>query len=116
MGLVVAVHGQVLRRHRLQIQPVRVMDPSEFGFRAMGMALEGEEAARARAVLLEFLKFRVLAAQERFFTSLGPGDQPELVARALRAWLAAANCRECLNLSDADLLATLETARRLYVN
>ena len=86
------------------------------GFRAAGMALEGREAQIARAHLLEFLKFRVLAAQEQFFTGLGPADQPLQVATNLRAWLAEVNWREALDLSDADLLATLEAARQLYVN
>lgn len=94
----------------------RVMEPSELVFRTTGMALEGAEAARARSVLLEFLKFRVLAAQEEFFTALGVDQEPADVAAALRRWLAAVHWRDALDLSDADLLATLATARRLYVN
>lgn len=74
------------------------------------------QSARLKARLLEFLKFRVLAAQEQFFTGLGPADQPLQVATNLRAWLAEVNWREALDLSDADLLATLEAARHLYVN
>lgn len=68
----------------------------------------GQEALRLRARLLEFLKFRVLAAQHTFF------DDLEGAAR-VREWLAAVGWREALALSDADLLATLETARRLYL-
>jgi hypothetical protein len=78
------------------------------------MALEGVEAARVRAHLLEFLKFRVLAAQDQFFTALDSEHEPEGRALALRQWLKAVNFRQAQDLSDADLLATLETARYLY--
>ena len=64
------------------------------------------QPARLRARLLEFLKFRVLAAQEAFFT-------PEADATALRRWLADLWPEAC-DLSDADLLRTLEQARLLY--
>lgn len=74
--------------------------------RAKPMALEGREAQVARARLLEFLKFRVLAAQESFFT-------PEPDPAALRQWLAGHWPQAC-RLSDADLLLTVEQARRLY--
>jgi hypothetical protein len=80
------------------------------------MALEGADAARARAHLLEFLKFRVLAAQEQFFTALEVDPDPAAVAAALRSWLASVNWREALDLSDADLIATLQSARDLYGN
>jgi hypothetical protein len=80
------------------------------------------DPARLRARLLEFLKFRVLAAQEEFFaafmapiTAAGlthPGD-PE--AERFRAWLHPL-WPEALDLDDADLLATLDQARRLYVD
>jgi extradiol dioxygenase family protein len=75
------------------------------------------EPQRLRARLLEFLKFRVLAAQEAFFnpgSSSGGGSADELLAW-LKPWLAS-HWPEALALSDADLLATLDTARRLYVN
>ena len=103
------------------------------------------DPARLRARLLEFLKFRVLAAQEEFFAafmappqSFGSGQAaagletnstaglasntasvfstpaaPE--AERFRDWLHAV-WPEALDLDDADLLATLEQARRLYVN
>jgi hypothetical protein len=95
------------------------------------------DPARLRARLLEFLKFRVLAAQEEFFVAflvLQPGDAPgpdprTCLAAALaalgpdpaldpnrfRTWLQAL-WPEALDLDDADLLATLEQARQLYVN
>lgn len=90
------------------------------------------QPARLKARLLEFLKFRVLAAQESFFAAFespqaqSPQAQsPEThsaqaqsaqAVAALRAWLAAVGWREALDLNDADLLAVLATARRLYVN
>jgi hypothetical protein len=70
------------------------------------MPLEGREAVIARARLLEFLKFRVLAAQNDFFA----GDQDPA---ALRAWLAGLWPQAC-QLSDADLLLTFAQARQLY--
>jgi hypothetical protein len=70
------------------------------------------QPARLKARLLEFLKFRVLAAQESFFEAFAPPQ----AAAALRRWLAAVGWREALDLSDADLEAVLETARRLYLN
>ena len=95
------------------------------------------DPARLRARLLEFLKFRVLAAQEEFFEAFlvpQPGDAPgpdprPCLAPALaalgpsaaldpnrfRTWLQAL-WPEALDLDDADLLATLEQARQLYVN
>ena len=103
------------------------------------------DPARLRARLLEFLKFRVLAAQEEFFAafmappqSVGSGQaaaglepnstaglasntagvfSPPAAAQAerFRAWLHTL-WPEALDLDDADLLATLDQARRLYVN
>lgn len=70
------------------------------------------DSARLKARLLEFLKFRVLAAQESFFEAFATPQ----AAAALRRWLAAVGWREALDLSDADLVAVLETARRLYLN
>ncbi len=66
------------------------------------------QPARLRAQLLEFLKFRVLAAQEAFFTGGAAGD-----AAALRPWLQQHWPQAC-DLSDADLQLTLEQARFLY--
>ncbi len=106
------------------------------------------DPARLRARLLEFLKFRVLAAQEEFFVAFlvlqlgeapGPDPRPcldpapQVVGGALvqptalaaptsaldpnrfRTWLQPI-WPEALDLDDADLLATLEQARQLYVN
>lgn len=63
------------------------------------------QPARLRARLLEFLKFRVLAAQDSFFDG---SDLP-----AFRAWLQV-YWREACDLADGDLERTLEQARRLY--
>lgn len=86
------------------------------------IAVVGDESLRAepqrlRARLLEFLKFRVLAAQEGFFSAgAGHGDAtPSAIVAWFRPWLAG-HWPEALALSDEDLLSTLDTARRLYVN
>lgn len=63
------------------------------------------QPARLRARLLEFLKFRVLAAQESFFHHHDPAQ--------LRAWLAQ-HWPEACDLSDGELAATLDQARQLY--
>jgi hypothetical protein len=68
------------------------------------------EPARLRSRLLEFLKFRVLAAQESFFS----GFEGEAAAPALRRWLASQGCADLLDLEDGELLAVLDTARQLY--
>ena len=68
------------------------------------------QPARLRARLLEFLKFRVLAAQQQFFDDLASAGPPE---QSLRAWLRQCWPEAC-DLTDADLLLTLEQARRLY--
>ncbi len=68
--------------------------------------------ARLRARLLEFLKFRVLAAQAAFFTTFeGPNGIVQL-----RQWLHRQGWGEALDLSDADLTLVLEQARRLYTD
>lgn len=62
------------------------------------------QPARLRARLLEFLKFRVLAAQDAFFAE---GSQD------IRPWLQL-HWPEACDLSDRDLELTLEQARTLY--
>jgi hypothetical protein len=70
------------------------------------------QPARLRSRLLEFLKFRVLAAQDGFFGEFqGPGAAP-----ALRRWLRSQGCADLLELDDDELLAVLESARRLYLD
>ncbi len=68
--------------------------------------------AAQRGRVLEFLKFRVLAAQESFFT----GFQGPEAATALRRWLARQGCREGSELDDSELLAVLQAARALYLD
>jgi hypothetical protein len=60
--------------------------------------------ARLRARLLEFLKFRVLAAQETFFLQELP---------VLRRWLDQ-SWPEASVLSDQEVQLTLDQARQLY--
>ncbi|SBO41935.1 hypothetical protein [Cyanobium sp. NIES-981] len=83
---------------------------------AAGQALR----IRLRGRLLEFLKFRVLAAQEGFFTGFGgaeaTGGDPGPAASRVRQWLHGLGVREFDPLADDDLLAVLATARRLYLD
>ncbi|MEB3333010.1 MAG: hypothetical protein VKI83_11030 [Synechococcaceae cyanobacterium] len=79
---------------------------------ADALAEHPPDRQRLRARLLEFLKFRVLAAQHEFFSDFPAGAE----AQALRAWLEAVGWREALKLEDRDLLESLETARRLYLD
>ena len=65
-----------------------------------------QSALRVRAVLLEFLKFRVLAAQQEFFRQTESGP-------ARRSWLATHH-HEALQLGDADLDRVWNQARTLY--
>ena len=72
------------------------------------------QPARLRARLLEFLKFRVLAAQQQFFDDLVVAGSPDVSPeQALRRWLASVWPEAC-DLSDNDLRLTLEQARQLY--
>ena len=75
------------------------------------------DPVRLRARLLEFLKFRVLAAQEEFFEAflVPQSSAGHLDVSRFRAWLQSL-WPEALDLDDADLLATLELACQLYVN
>jgi hypothetical protein len=84
--------------------------PLELGVDSRHCRLIPTAALRGR--LLEFLKFRVLAAQECFFADF---QGPEPVS-ALRRWLAARGCRDGLELNDDELLAVLQTARDLYLD
>ena len=68
---------------------------------------------RLRARLLEFLKFRVLAAQDEFFTPWQNKDDIDCIK--LRGWLAQ-TWPEALSLDDEQLKLVLKQARDLYVN
>ena len=64
------------------------------------------DSLRLKARLLEFLKFRVLAAQQEFFRQTESGP-------ARRSWLATHH-HEALQLGDADLDRVWNQARTLY--
>ena len=69
-----------------------------------------------RSRLLEFLKFRVLAAQAEFFTAFADPVADELTYRpgTIREYLAIAH-PESLALQDEDLVEVFRQARRLYL-
>ncbi len=63
------------------------------------------DQTRVKAVLLEFLKFRVLAAEEKFFANDNPAHR--------REWLTAMH-PQALMLSDEELDQVWRQARVLY--
>lgn len=74
------------------------------------------QPARLRAQLLEFLKFRVLAAQEGFFAAFGGSEPTADGLAALRRWLADQGFAQAADLEDGDLRAVLAQARHLYLD
>lgn len=84
--------------------------PLELGVDGRHCRLIPTAALRGR--VLEFLKFRVLAAQEQFFA----GFQGPEAASALRHWLACQGCADGRELDDTELLAVLQRARELYLD
>ena len=68
---------------------------------------------RLRARLLEFLKFRVLAAQEEFFTPWQTNGGID--STRFRLWLCEV-WPEAMALDDDQLQQVLDQARWLYVN
>ncbi len=64
------------------------------------------ERIKTRSVLLEFLKFRVLAAGQQFFDGTGIDQR--------RQWLASVH-PQALSLSDDDLEQIWNQARTLYM-
>ena len=64
------------------------------------------ERIKTRSVLLEFLKFRVLAAGQQFFDGTGIEQR--------RQWLASVH-PQALSLSDDDLEQIWNQARSLYM-
>ncbi|QPN63746.1 hypothetical protein [Synechococcus sp. CBW1004] len=93
-----------------------------------GADRDASRRLRSRARLLEFLKFRVLAAQLTFFDdwrleeSFTPDQAaaratalPPLDLVAFRQWLQPL-WPEAMALTDSDLHECLEQAHRLYVD
>lgn len=72
---------------------------------AGGNLMTDADRIKSRSVLLEFLKFRVLAAGEEFFDSTGLEHR--------RQWLALVH-PQALVLSDEDLELIWNQARILY--
>ncbi|WP_413429377.1 hypothetical protein [Synechococcus sp. Cu2B8-bc1011] len=64
------------------------------------------ERIKTRSILLEFLKFRVLAAGQQFFDGTGIDQR--------RQWLASVH-PQALSLSDEDLEQIWNQARTLYM-
>lgn len=74
------------------------------------------EAIARRSRLLEFLKFRVLAAQSEFFEEFrtSQGDIRAYDPQIIRGYLSRA-FPEALALEDGDLVEVFVQARRLYL-
>ncbi len=111
-------HPETKQRHFQDPDRLEVLAPwieGIAGVEGLELGVDGDccrlvPVARLRARLLEFLKFRVLAAQAAFFASF---QGPEGIAQ-LRQWLQSQGWGEALALNDADLALVLEQARRLY--
>ncbi|MFM7651566.1 MAG: hypothetical protein ACKO5M_01370 [Vulcanococcus sp.] len=111
-------HPETKRAHHQQpsllellAPPLGVLEPGErFVLAVDPRRCRLIQPARLRARLLEFLKFRVLAAQQQFFAELTAAGPPE---QALRVWLSGVWPEAC-DLSDGDLRLTLDQARQLY--
>lgn len=117
-ALIYHPHPETKRAHHqrpslleLLAPPLGPLEPGEgFALSVDGRRCRLIQPARLRARLLEFLKFRVLAAQGQFFAELEAEGPPE---QGLRRWLAEAWPEAC-DLSDDDLRLTLGQARHLY--
>ena len=109
------------RRHFQPPQVVEVLAPP------LGAVTPGERFAlgvdprritcidgvRLRSRLLEFFKFRVLAAQAEFFADWRSASDASIDPQRLRQWLTV-QWPEALALADTDLLATCQKAWELY--
>lgn len=112
---------QTKQRHGQPPQVVEVLAPPLEGIAPgveIALGVDGERlwtinGTRLRARLLEFLKFRVLAAQEAFFHDWREAASGAVDPARLRQWLQLA-WPEALALSDRDLLATCDQAWQLY--
>lgn len=133
-GLIYHPHPETKVRHFQPPDQLEVLAPWIAGLHTgapLELAVDGRrvrliQTQRLRARLLEFLKFRVLAAQATFFADLEAESDAAAAASAaqdgssgaigrLRQWLG--RCwPEALDLSDADLRDTLDQARQLYLD
>jgi len=112
---------QTKQRHGQPPQVVEVLAPPLEGIApgveiALGVdpnRLWTIHGTRLRARLLEFFKFRVLAAQDAFFRDWRDSPSGAVDPARLRLWLQGA-WPEALALSDRDLLATCDQAWQLY--
>jgi hypothetical protein len=112
---------QTKQRHGQPPQVVEVLAPPLEGIApgveiALGVdphRLWTIDGTRLRARLLEFFKFRVLAAQDAFFRDWRDSPSGAVDPARLRLWLQGA-WPEALALSDRDLLATCDQAWQLY--
>ena len=111
-GLIYYPHPETKARHFQSPSRLELLAPYLPGLQpGDGLELEVDSTrlrlvpvSRLRARLLEFLKFRVLAAQEAFFA---------MELADCRAWLAQ-QWPEAGALSDAEVQSTLDQARLLY--
>lgn len=111
-GLIYYPHPETKKAHHQPAALLEVLAPplgalvpgEQFQLWVNGRRCRLIQPARLRARLLEFLKFRVLAAQEAFFWDDAAG---------FRRWLEA-HWPEACDLSDQDLALTLAQARALY--
>lgn len=123
-GLIYHPHPETKARHFQPADQLEVLAPWIDGLSSGTVVELGVEPGRVRLIqpqrlrarLLEFLKFRVLAAQATFFADLESADADDAIAIApLRRWLAR-HWPEALDLGDADLAQTLAQARHLYLD
>jgi hypothetical protein len=113
-------HPETKRAHHQPQDRLEVLAPWIEGIAEMQGLELGVDGRRCRLVqpatlsarLLEFLKFRVLAAQACFFEAFAAPDG----LAVFRRWLADQGGPGALDLTDAELLAVLEQARRLYLD
>ena len=113
-GWIYRPHPETKQRHQQPTAMIEVLAPRLHEISA-GCSLSIQDplnrlrcvdAQRLRAQLLEFLKFRVLAAQDSFFNQTGGSMER-------RAWLGAHH-GEALQLDDDDLNLVWNQARMLY--
>lgn len=111
-GLIYYPHPETKARHFQSPSRLEVLAPflpdlhpgASLELEVNPQQLRAIPVARLRARLLEFLKFRVLAAQESFF---------EMDLSSCRAWLAV-QWPEASDLTDGEVQSTLDQARTLY--